>query len=248
MVSKLQKVIPLYQVADSPKHYRVTDSNYQAFFNDSEEMIKHIRAIKRLVNNCERIYIRYILGPRKGSIAYIRSINYCVAKKRTIHSGKFRKFDMLLEVDLSWDNKRSVIQESLIISNVPTAFEWLVGYDGPTVWVNKDKKLLAKEILETYPQFDMRGNVIKVGDKVIFINSRYGKAARLDYGVIKELKVSIQYDYYYNRSHDIVAVISSVRNDNGKEIISNIKAISESIIVINNTDLIDDMLMAKLES
>jgi len=222
------------------------------FCPDSEKLIKVVRRINYGVNYArggKRIYLKFLRGKYQGSIVYISDIikydNRNVSKSYI----KSPRYFFSLTVRYAWDDKKGKKVELLKGINTPLV-EWLVNYDGPTVYKEFDTKSSVDEILAKNPLFDVRGKPIEIGNKVMFINSRFNKAASLDYGVIKEIKVKIDINDFHVDSdkNEIIVIIESVRTDkNNKPFLSNIKAYSSMIICIDDTDLVNDMLMAKLE-
>lgn len=187
-----------------------------------------LNEIRDKILDGEKVYIRITSGERKGSIAYIvkldpdynnmppilRTSNYFRDSTVRINSAN-------LNVILGWEGRRNRIKWS-----THTSTEYLRGYTGPTVWEKFDKKATEEKYLEDNPIFDRSGNALSKGDRVLYINARYGCAARLDCGVVKDLKYGIMKTSYNDGEAVTPHVI--IKNDDGSD--SDIKRPSLSIL------------------
>ena len=131
---------------------------------------------------------------------------------------------------MRWDKRRNRIKW-----HTYDHCEYLRDYDGPTVWKKFDKKAAAKKLLKENDILDREKQVLKVGDRVIYINARYGSGACLDRGTIEEIKFNVQKSTYFNKEQYQVHVI--IKNDNGQK--SDIKNPQLSVIKIKNEVITD---------
>ena len=218
-----------------------------------EPFISVIKEIREKITAGERVYIRITAGELKGSIAYIKKFNddyqyelkgsiaYIkkfnddyqyneprLSRSRTFGEPKTRISNASLNVILAWDKRRNLIKWSTY-----DHCEYLRDYDGPTVWEKFDKKAAEKKLLEENRILDRDNNILNVGDRVIYINARYGSGASLDRGRIEKIKFNVQKTAYNDSEYKTIHVI--IRNDNGSK--SDIKNPHLSIIKIDGNDL-----------
>jgi uncharacterized Zn ribbon protein len=90
------------------------------------------------------------------------------------------------------------------MSNSDGETEFLIDYGGPTVWKKFDAKAAKNEILKNPDQRDINDNVLSVGDRVLYINARYGSRMTLDEGTVLEFLASVD-----SKGHSITTVIES---------------------------------------
>jgi hypothetical protein len=193
-----------------------------------EPYINLLKEIRNKINAGERVYIKITSGERKGSIAYIVKFD---DHYQNIEPGYYRHADWKkvmsrvsndsIYVILGWDKRRNRIKWSTHDSCV-----YLPDYKGPTVWKKFDKKAAEKKMLKENPVLDRDGNQLSVGDRVLYINARYGSGASLDRGTIEKIKYSVQKTTYNDSEYSTPHVI--IKNDNGEE--SDIKAPELSIL------------------
>jgi uncharacterized Zn ribbon protein len=82
--------------------------------------------------------------------------------------------------------------------------EFLLDYIGPTIWEKFDAKAAKNEILKNPDQKDINGNVLAVGDRVLYINARYGERMTLNEGTVTEFLASVN-----SKAHAITTVIEN---------------------------------------
>lgn len=194
-----------------------------------------INEVRDKIHNGERVYLEITSGERKGSIAYVHKIDPSYKD----HTPKYHLNTMFrdrkvympyyLNVILGWDKRRNKIKWSTYHYT-----NYLKGYKGPTVWKKFDKKKAEKELLKNQPVVDRDGNILKEGDRVLYINARYGSGATLDRGTIIKIKYSVQKTEYRDNTFNITHVI--IKNDDGSE--SDIKKPELSILKIKESGLI----------
>lgn len=156
------------------------------------------------------LYARFIDGDRKGSIAAIIPDNRYsnVEPKRAelrrrdnwSHHSYYTIEHSYLFGLCKWTGRSNKPQITLPHPDV----ELLIDYDGPTIWSKFDAKAAKEEILKTPNQRDIDGNILAIGDRVLFINVRYGSRQTLDRGTVKEFKASVD-----SKGHSITTVIEN---------------------------------------
>ena len=169
-----------------------------------------------------RLFARFISGDRKGSVCklvpkYDKEYETYIKRLRLNFNGiNYTLENCYLFCLGKWTGRSNKPQITLPNKDI----EVIIDYDGPTVWKVFDKKAAKEEILKTPNQRDMDGNLLEVGDKVLYINARYGSGMRLDRGVVKEFKVSVD-----SNTHSISTVI-----ENEHEILSTINDSSNMVL------------------
>ena len=202
-----------------------------------DELQAHMDTINKIydcLEKGERVYLGITSGERKGSIAYIQldddyrnercSIRHFWDKYRFGRTGDENGMVSTLQDDfiscvLRWDGRRNKVKWVTYKHTV-----YLPDYEGPTVWEKFDKKAAAAENLKSRPALDRDGSELAVGDRVLYINARYGAGASLDRGTVSKIKATMQMngDRQYTTTHVIID------NDNGQK--SDIKEPQLSII------------------
>ena len=189
-----------------------------------------LREIRSKILSGERVYIRITAGERKGSIAYIEKLDPdhnndapTITHNRYFREPNSRINNSSLNVILRWDKRRNRIKWSTYNN-----CEYLRDYTGPTVWEKFDKKAAEKKLMEETDISDRDGTILKKGDRVLYINARYGCGASLDRGTIEEIKFNVQKTEYQDREYTSVHVI--IKNDDGSK--SDIKSPQLSILKI----------------
>lgn len=156
--------------------------------------------------------VRYIDGDRKGSIARVKldpAYAHLPRRRPVIEyrSYRYRGDDADQQIAnthfwcvATWDGRKNKVKV-----NVPShEIEVLLDYDGPTVWEKFDTKAAKEDILKNPDQKDINGNLLSIGDPVLYINARYGSRMTLEEGKIKEFNASVN-----SKDHTITTVIES---------------------------------------
>lgn len=102
----------------------------------------------------------------------------------------------------TWDGRRNKVK--VTVPNHYEPAEILLDYDGPTIWEKFDAKAAKEELLKNPDQKDIKGNVLSVGDRVLYINARYGSRMTLDEGKIVEFAASVN-----SKAHAFSTIIES---------------------------------------
>lgn len=196
---------------------------------DDPKLVEYVRCIneaKRRLKAKETLYVRFDHGDRKGSIAKAifnpkyredtleparidRYSNYWGNNEATYHI-KNDDFYIICK----WDDRSNKVQ----VSSYEVTL--LLNYTGPTVWNKFDAKAAKENLLANNDILDIDGNVLAVGDSVLYINARYGSGMELCHGKIKEITAKVN-----SRSHEFNTVIE--KDDDG--VISTIKNHSSMI-------------------
>lgn len=157
-----------------------------------------LKAVKEALGS-DRLYCRYVDGDRKGSIAKLTpDPNYSHIEDRMpeiryssyrSQNGPWYQFenDMFFMI-ATWKGRKNKVKESW---SYYSQFEFIIGDDIDTVWCKFDAKSAKEEVLKNPDQKDIDGNILNVGDKVMFVNARYGSRMVLERGTVKEFKVVV---------------------------------------------------------
>jgi hypothetical protein len=160
------------------------------------------------------LYVKFIDGDRKGSIARVQidsAYNHHhaeISEVRRYYSNSEQQFEITNAwfcCIAKWDKRKNSCQ--LMLPNPNVIF--LPNYKGPTIYEMFDKKAAKEELLKNPDQRDIDGEPLSVGDKILYINARYGSGFVLNHGVIKEFKVSAD-----SKGHSFTTIVKS---DNGDE-------------------------------
>ena len=146
--------------------------------------------VKNLNEVGKPIYVKFVMGDRKGSIAKfipdhrgvrVNVDNHAriwVPNKSGMQSG--HRFNFSSYGHYTWDGRRNKVKGSLHSRETV----WLPDYMGPTVWEKFDAKAAKAAAIENPDVTDIDGKSLDTGDKVLYINARYGSAMELDHGTI----------------------------------------------------------------
>lgn len=154
-------------------------------------------------------YVRFIDGDRKGSVARLIFGEYEQKRPEIVRSWSSsswnkhitHKFDHIRFYCIAkWDGRQN--KPKLYLPDRET--EFLLDYIGPTIWEKFDAKAAKNEILKNPDQKDINGNVLAVGDRVLYINARYGERMTLNEGTVTEFLASVN-----SKAHAITTVIEN---------------------------------------
>lgn len=199
--------------------------------NDSKvkEYVSRMKAMQQKAKD-GNLYVKFVDGNRKGAIArVVQSKKYAqelpsVRIEERYERGwgrgnekvTYRVRDDHFYVVATWDKRQNKPEITLPSSEVV----FLPNYSGPTVWALFDSKAAKAEVLKNPKQKDIDGKLLKIGDKVLYVNVRYGSGMELNHGKVKEFKASVD-----SKNTQIWTV---VERDKDKEI-STIKCSHEMI-------------------
>lgn len=168
---------------------------YDFKYQDDPIALDYIEKFNFLLNRIktEPIYVKFISGDRKGSIAKTRLDPKYRHGGATIQRRGF-SFEPsyyinsnVFQVICYWDGrnnkfKTSMHNEDLII---------LPNYTGPTIYEMFDHKAAKLAALESPDQYDIDGKKLEIGDNVLYINARYGLGFVLCHGTIVRFEASV---------------------------------------------------------
>lgn len=169
------------------------------------------------------IYIKILRGGRKGSIAKFISDTENYTNNEFLRGdyqhqnyGGWRIIYNCYGIYgyFIWDGRKNKIMAALNPSfEGREKHAWLKNYNGPTIYKLFNKKQHAEKAIKRTPQKDIDGKILKIGDKVLYCNIRYGCGTELSRGVIKNFKGKTQRSYNDNLITHIYTVIL---NEDGK--------------------------------
>lgn len=161
---------------------------------DDPEALKYLKDLKAVHEalNDGTLHCRFTGGDRKGSIAKLSPEPGAPNEAPVIghrYSGVWNGRAFTIRNDYlyticSWAGRKNKVKVSFPHHEA----ELLLGYKGPTVWEKFDAKTAKEEALKNPDQRDIDGQVLGVGDQVLYINARYGARMVLTHGTIKEFK------------------------------------------------------------
>lgn len=182
----------------------------EPYSNDPQSVKEQWKlARKNLRENQEAgipVYLLFVGGDRKGSIARF------VSEADPEFQGK-KRYAPRFAYDYGqcvWDDRKNKIQWTLSGSYAV----WLPDYSGPTVWEKFDVKAAKAKLLDNIKEEDIDGKRLFVGDKVLYINARYGGGAQLCHGTIDRFEAKAD-----SRSHTVFTIVT----EDGKDVESKIQ-------------------------
>lgn len=160
------------------------------------------------------LYVKFIDGDRKGSIArFVVDTQYKHRRAEIVHrwhnwSDQRPQYEIdgnWMAGTAKWDKRKNSCQLHLPSPEVV----FLPNYQGLTIYQMFDRKAAKEKLLASPDQHDIDGKLLAVGDKVLYINTRYGSGSMLCHGVISEFRVSAD-----SKGHSFTTI---VKNDEGDE-------------------------------
>ena len=192
---------------------RETKGKYHYDAEDDPQLLATLSVFTDIFNTVkagEKVYIEFLDGDRKGSIAefqpnpkYREWDTPKVRTNRKFYSTDKTTYeaDCTLYGQLKFTGKSHRPEEHL---RPGCHVVWLKGYEGPTVWKKFDAKSAKEELLADHGQVDRDGVPLAVGDKVIYVNLAYGSGAEIARGTIKEFKASVD-----SQRHTIYTIVEN---------------------------------------
>jgi hypothetical protein len=195
--------------------------------------------IKNRLENKEDVFVQFDKNhsKRPGAIAKVKKVSL---------DDKCRKYDNTLGhhvFQLKWDDRKNTATYRTSDYYAPNSY-YLPDYKGNTVWEILDVEKLVEEY--DVKAHDRLGRVIEKGNTVVFINARYGCAAKLDLGVVQEIQHKPVLTYRGIREINTKIVIETIAtNDDDPVEISKVGN-SCAIMVLDDVDLLSDAFVSKL--
>lgn len=153
-------------------------------------VVEHLSNLNRAFDLLQsgELFVKFIDGDREGSIARVAS-KYLNARRPEIGYGRHgnRFHNDYLFGRCSWDGRRNGVDVTIPQPDLVVLFD----YNGPTVWELFDAKAAKAEVLKNPDQVDIDGAKLMVGDKVLYMNLRYGSGGTLQHGTIQEFKAVV---------------------------------------------------------
>ena len=205
-----------------PDEFQLLKSKYYFDSADDPEAVAYCEARNFLVEKALKgeLYIKFVGGDRKGSIAKVKldandhpynDRQAEIVPEHYSYRNEQRRFLISNEYffgTAKWDKRKNSCKVDFPNKNIV----FLPNYEGPTVYVMFDKKSAKEELLKNPNQRDIDGKSLNVGDKVLYINARYGSGFAMCHGTIKEFKVSVDSTGY--------CFTTVIQNDTGEEVSS----------------------------
>lgn len=209
-----------------------------------DEYRKMYDEIAHKMEKGEKVYVEFKEGERKGSIAYIAQMDMSFTEtyrelpfwnkteprwqpnswsSHTKDDGYY-DCDISMYVILRWEGRQNKVKCSLHSDGM----NYLPDYEGPTKWEKWDKKAAELKALENLIIKDREGNELELDDKVLYINARYGGAASLDRGTIKDIRIKVQ--MYNNKLNNYLEV--TILNENGQT--SKISSPEDTVLLLKS--------------
>lgn len=179
-----------------PDEFKLSWTHYNGVEDkDHPDLVQYVEDVNYFKSRLKdgNLYIKFIDGDRKGSIARLEpnpKYKDSVCEYRGTYNtwlGKslYRPVSDIIFAVCRWDKRSNKVQFDSHWKN----FVFLPNYTGPTVWELFDKNAAKQKLMEELEVFDIDDNELKVGDRVLYINLRYGAGGMLDHGKIKEFKI-----------------------------------------------------------
>jgi hypothetical protein len=187
-----------------PDEFQLKAPYYNGFADDKDpKVLEYLEQQHTIIDKflAGTLYIKFVDGDRKGAIAKV------IPNRKTFGDNAAEKATVIRRYN-SWnrnepyfiENNRfygiatwaDIKRKNQVQVNLPDRdVVFLPNYTGPTVWALFDHKAAKAEVLKKPDQYDIDGNLLSLGDKVLYINARYGSGMELCHGKIKEFKVSV---------------------------------------------------------
>lgn len=169
-----------------PRLYNMSREEYEEGCDDLDTIN---RIHKSLVDN-GMCYVKVLSGDYEGSVAMFTPERLDQWKHHRCYNGRYN-ISAAWYGRLSWVGKRNNPQFTLTASSATV----LEGYEGNTELKRFDLKKAAKALLDDHKTSDINGNLLYVGDSVVYLNLRYGEGGRLCEGAVKEFKAHARQGY-----------------------------------------------------
>ncbi|MDA3855073.1 MAG: hypothetical protein PF569_02355 [Candidatus Woesearchaeota archaeon] len=148
------------------------------------------------------VYVEFLFGQRKGSIAKLVSKEPPKLKDNNISPYNSKSTytpyypEVLYSGEYRWDDRYNKPKGDIAYDNV----SWLRNYRGNTKWCFTSAKAVKEEALKK-PQYDIDGKMLSIGDKVLYIDHL---SKKLKHGVIDEFKAHYDTTFSYANVYTFV--------------------------------------------
>lgn len=179
------------------------DPKYPEIQAKCQKFIDDFNAIKWRADCGKPIYVKVLSGDWKGSIAKLNPTRWTTPKYiKLIDREEFRGE---IGGNLYWDGRRNSVKFSTFNNTVV----WLENYNGPTVYCKIDRKAANAKLISRFVIKDRNGNILNIGDNVIYADIRYGEGTSLEFGKISEfiVKSSVVYVVVKNNENSVLSTI-----------------------------------------
>lgn len=203
-----------------PDEYQLSRGNCYFETPTDPDAVKFCAARNALLEKAKsgNLFIKFIAGDRKGSIARLeidvsdpinsKNAEISECSHRWDHVSKYEIANAFIFGTAKWDKRKNSCKVDFPCKDIV----FLPNYEGPTVYEMFDKKAAKEALLSNPNQHDIDGKPLAVGDKVLYINARYGSRFVMCHGTIKEFKATVD-----SNSHRFTTII---QNDDGDEVSS----------------------------
>lgn len=168
-----------------------------------QEIVDRFEELKVLHRDGKPIYIRFRTGDYAGSVArfvpeegtdrfgnpYFR-LGCTATRDRSRGSKEGYRYEVDVHGTARWTGRSNKPQVNL--ASYYDDVVWLRGYEGPTSFVMVDKKAVKAAAVEKKIFLDFEANELKVGDRVLYVNIRYGQGTQLDVGKVVRFEAELR--------------------------------------------------------
>ena len=178
------------------KEFNLKSPYLNGFKDQDDSALAYVNAYNSIFDLISdgKMYVKFIKGDRAGSIAKVKFSEKVKNQEKTKiisfrsnFDWRFRFSESYFYLTCEWDKRSNKVQ--LQMPNYEAVF--VLDYEGPTVWSLFDVKKAKAEALNNLDERDIDGKLLKVGDKVLYINARYGSGFTLNHGEIVEFKAVV---------------------------------------------------------
>lgn len=177
--------------------------------HDNAEAVAYVEARNELFRRAQAgtVYIKFVDGDRKGSIARLTIDEHmrehdARIERAYLHYGEKERFEIKnawIYGIAKWDKPKRSCQVTMPGRDAI----FLPNYEGPTVYQMFDRKAAKEELLKSPNQRDVDGQLLSIGDKVLYINARYGSGFALCHGTITEFRVAVD-----SKAHGFATIVT----------------------------------------
>ncbi len=158
---------------------------------DTDPDLQVLRSINDRIKKDDFLFIKVLKGDYKDSIAIFTPLEDSLKDDVVIrnYGGDFN-ISCFWSGRLSWKGKKNNPQFMI----TPNSCMILEDYKGNTLLKRFNLKEESKKLLQGSVE-DMDGNTLAKGDKVLYMNLRYGCGGKLCHGTVSDFKAHARQDY-----------------------------------------------------